>query len=85
MQLNHLRERRQAVGLTYEQLAALAGVTAGTIANIERRRVEPQRATVTVLEAALSKAEQVKDLKALFDPAADCCPVCGRDGGSWEV
>jgi transcriptional regulator with XRE-family HTH domain len=48
-----LRELREQRGLTREQLAVQAGLTARTLGNLERGRTRPHRSTCAVLAAAL--------------------------------
>lgn len=48
-----LLQRRLAAGLTQEQLGVAAGVTAKTIASIERGFSRPQRTTLEAIARAL--------------------------------
>jgi transcriptional regulator with XRE-family HTH domain len=48
-----IRERRQAVGLTHEQLAALIGCDPSTVGRLERGKTEPSVKTLRRLSAVL--------------------------------
>lgn len=49
--------RRETLGMSRELLAANAGVSLRTVERIEAGEVEPRRATLAVIEAALAEAE----------------------------
>jgi DNA-binding XRE family transcriptional regulator len=51
--MHPLERLRCSLGLSREQLAAAAGLSAGTIYNIERCGVHPRRATQAVLAMTL--------------------------------
>jgi transcriptional regulator with XRE-family HTH domain len=55
--LSRLRCLREQRGISRDELAAASGVTAGTIYNLERGRVTPNRATLIVIAAALEVDE----------------------------
>jgi transcriptional regulator with XRE-family HTH domain len=60
-----LLARRLAAGLTQEQLGVAAGVTAKTIASIERGlATRPQRTTLEAIDRALSEAEEPEEVPA---------------------
>jgi predicted transcriptional regulator len=48
-----LKCRRETAGLTQEELAARAGITAGTVRRIEKGHVQPTRGTMRLLALAL--------------------------------
>lgn len=48
-----IREKRDAMGLTQESLARIAGVTTGTVARAERDEHEPTAVTLDRLAHAL--------------------------------
>lgn len=48
-----IRHKRQAKGLTAEQLAQRAGLTLGTVSRIERGANEPTFSTLSAIAAAL--------------------------------
>jgi transcriptional regulator with XRE-family HTH domain len=50
---NHVRNRRQAIGLTVGQLADLSGISKGMLSKIENAQTSPSLATVERLAAAL--------------------------------
>ncbi len=52
-----IRNQREALGLTREDLASKAGVAHKTIERIEAGGSEPRRATLAVIEAALKEAK----------------------------
>jgi len=52
-----VRERREALGLSREALAVMAGVSDRTLARIEAGYVRPRRATLAVIEQALADEE----------------------------
>jgi predicted transcriptional regulator len=55
---DRIREEREALGLSKEGLAYLAGVSHKTIERIEAGKSIPRRATLTVIEAALAETEE---------------------------
>ena len=55
-----LIRRRTEAGLEQKQLAALAGVRAETISRIESGRYRPQRATMELLDRAMTEAAGLK-------------------------
>jgi transcriptional regulator with XRE-family HTH domain len=50
---NHVRNRRQAIGLTVAQLAELTGISKGMLSKIENAQTSPSLATIERLAAAL--------------------------------
>ncbi len=50
---NHVRNRRQAIGLTVAQLADLTGISKGMLSKIENAQTSPSLATIERLAAAL--------------------------------
>jgi putative transcriptional regulator len=63
---NDLRERREAEGLSQEQLAVAVDVTRQTINAIERERYDPS------LELAFDLAEHFEcAIEDIFDPAEE--------------
>ena len=50
---NHVRNRRQAIGLTVGQLAELSGISKGMLSKIENAQTSPSLATVERLASAL--------------------------------
>lgn len=52
---NELKQRRLEAGLTQQELAVLAGLSASTIYRIEAGERRPQRRTVRDLERALAR------------------------------
>lgn len=57
---NHLKERRQAAGLTQQQLAAMAGITRQSVAAVETGQYSP--ATSVALQLARALECRVEDL-----------------------
>lgn len=53
-----IRKRRQALGLTIEELAQLSGVTSVTVARVELGKTNPTKGTLKLIDLALSKKEQ---------------------------
>ncbi len=50
---NHVRNRRQAIGLTVAQLADLTGISKGMLSKIENAQTSPSLATIERLAGAL--------------------------------
>jgi transcriptional regulator with XRE-family HTH domain len=50
---NHVRNRRQAIGLTVGQLAELSGISKGMLSKIENAQTSPSLATIERLATAL--------------------------------
>jgi transcriptional regulator with XRE-family HTH domain len=50
---NHVRNRRQSIGLTVAQLADLTGISKGMLSKIENAQTSPSLATIERLAAAL--------------------------------
>jgi transcriptional regulator with XRE-family HTH domain len=49
-----LRDEREALGVTQQQLASIAGITCRTVERIERGDVRPHAGTLTLLDIALT-------------------------------
>lgn len=65
-----LRERRDAAGLTREQLAAESGISSVQIYNIETgRSINPREATRGALERALNESAPTEIVQAVADSA----------------
>lgn len=66
----HLRSRREALGLSQEQLAALLGVTQGTVSRNETA-VRPDRRYSLSLDALAVRKAAGEDLVSLAESAAE--------------
>jgi len=64
--LNHVKDRRLALGLTQEQLAERAGVSRQTIISIEGGRYDPSLALAMKLASLLGER-----VEGLFIPKED--------------
>ena len=72
----HLRRLREAAGLTQEELAARAGMSANSIAALERgRRQRPHPATVRALAEALGLSEEGRAALAARGAASGEAPA----------
>ncbi|MBB4931790.1 transcriptional regulator with XRE-family HTH domain [Lipingzhangella halophila] len=67
---DEVRRRRSELDLSQSQLGAIAGVSRGTIRNIEANLVEPNEATMRGINLALERAEsgEPATLPAAVDP-----------------
>jgi DNA-binding XRE family transcriptional regulator len=62
---NHLRERRQALGLSQKQLADMAGITRQAVGAVEANQYSP--ATSVALQLAHALRCRVEDLFSIAD------------------
>lgn len=65
-----LAELRRRAGLTQEELAERAGLTARSIRNLERGQHRPRRRTLTRIRAALELDDVVGHLVVEFGPGS---------------
>jgi predicted transcriptional regulator len=59
-----LRQRRQALGLSYERLGARALLSSRTIERAERGLYDSLPSTIALIEQALQEAERERDTAA---------------------
>ena len=71
---NHLRERRQAIGLSQKQLADRAGITRQSVAAVEANQYSP--ATSVALHLARALQCRVEDLFSIRSGASDAWSFC---------
>lgn len=60
MTADEIKERREALGLSRESLAGLAGLSLRTVDRIEAGESIPRRATLRVIKLAFAEAEQTE-------------------------